>query len=217
MQSAELNYDIHDKEMLAIISALEEWRPELVGLQREDRFKILSDHRALEYFMTSKKLNARQARWCEFLHDYFFVLKYRPGRVNVLADTLTRREGAVVERNLDHRHQTLLPQEVLDTEIVEELGLSTVAAIETSVDILSRVTLANREAALLEKWEVVASERKDWSISNGRLLYQDRLYVPDDGDLRARLLDVIHRQPSTAHPGKNKMRILVKERFYWDT
>jgi hypothetical protein len=90
MVSAELNYDIHDKEMLAIIRALEEWRPELVGLQREDRFEILSDHKALEYFMTSKKLNARQARWCEFLHDYYFVLKYRPGRVNVLADTLTR-------------------------------------------------------------------------------------------------------------------------------
>jgi hypothetical protein len=59
MSSAELNYDIHDKEMLAIIKSLEEWRPELVRLQREDRFEILSDHRALEYFMTTKKLNAR--------------------------------------------------------------------------------------------------------------------------------------------------------------
>jgi transposase InsO family protein len=217
MQPAELNYDIHDKEMLAIIRALEEWRPELVGLQREDRFEILSDHRALEYFMTSKKLNARQARWCEFLHDYFFVLKYRPGRVNVLADTLTRREGAVSEKNLDHRHQTMLPREVLDNEIVEDLGLSSVAAMNPSVDILSRVTLANREAAVSKEWESIVAKQKDWSVSNGRLLYQDRLYVPDDGDLRARLLDEIHRQPSTAHPGKNKMRILVKERFYWDT
>lgn len=102
MSVTELNYDIHDKEMLAIIRALEEWRLELVGLQREDWFEILSDHRALEYFMITKKLNARQARWCEFLHDYYFILKYCPGRTNVLADILTRRNGAVLEKDLDY-------------------------------------------------------------------------------------------------------------------
>jgi hypothetical protein len=62
MQPPELNYDIHDKEMLAIIRALEEWRAELEGLQTELLFLIYSDHRALEYFMTTKKLSARQAR-----------------------------------------------------------------------------------------------------------------------------------------------------------
>jgi hypothetical protein len=61
MQPAEMNYDIHDKEMLAIILSLEEWRAELKGLQRT-LFTIYSDYRALEYFMTTKKLSARQAR-----------------------------------------------------------------------------------------------------------------------------------------------------------
>jgi hypothetical protein len=60
MSSPEQNYEIHDKEMLAIIRALEEWRAELEGLQRKERFDILTDHKALEYFMTTKKLNARQ-------------------------------------------------------------------------------------------------------------------------------------------------------------
>ena len=58
---AECNYGIHDKEMLAIIRALQEWRAELEGLQLRKRFDIYTDHRALEYFMTTKKLNARQA------------------------------------------------------------------------------------------------------------------------------------------------------------
>jgi hypothetical protein len=62
MQPPELNYDIYNKEMLAIIRALEEWRAELEGLQTELLFLIYSDHRALEYFMTTKKLSARQAR-----------------------------------------------------------------------------------------------------------------------------------------------------------
>ena len=61
MQLAKLNYDIHDKEMLAIVRSLEQWRAELEGLQVEDPFSIYSDHRALEYFMTTKKLSARQA------------------------------------------------------------------------------------------------------------------------------------------------------------
>ncbi|KAE8548994.1 hypothetical protein EYB25_009377 [Talaromyces marneffei] len=89
MAPAEHNYHIHDKELLAIIKAFHEWKPELLGLRSEERFEVLSDHRALEYFMTTKALSARQVRWYEFLQEFPFILKYRPGKSNVLADTLT--------------------------------------------------------------------------------------------------------------------------------
>jgi hypothetical protein len=161
MAPAEVNYDIHNKEMLAIIRALEEWRPELVGLQREDRFEILSDHQALEYFMSIKKLNARQAYWCEFLHDYFFILKYRPERVNVLADTLTRREGTVTEKNLNHRHQTLLPREVLDSKIIKKLNSLKVMEIDITIDIISRVVLANHKTVNSGDWASLIAQHKD--------------------------------------------------------
>ena len=59
MNGAEKNYEIHDKKMLAIIRALSEWHAELEDLQREKLFKILIDHRALEYFMSTKNLNVR--------------------------------------------------------------------------------------------------------------------------------------------------------------
>jgi reverse transcriptase-like protein len=58
ISAPELNYEIHDKEMLAIVRALEEWRAELEGLQRGERFDVYTDHRALEHFMTTKRLNA---------------------------------------------------------------------------------------------------------------------------------------------------------------
>jgi hypothetical protein len=77
MLPAECNYSIHDKEMLAIIRALEMWRPELEGLQTEERFDIVTDHRALEYFMTTKMLNSRQAKWAEFLTRFHFLIRYR--------------------------------------------------------------------------------------------------------------------------------------------
>ena len=79
MSTSEVNYEIHDKEMLAVIRALEEWRAELEGLQRKERFEILTDHRALEYFMTTKKLNARQARWAEFLSRFYFLIHIAQG------------------------------------------------------------------------------------------------------------------------------------------
>ena len=65
MIPAQLNYFIHDKELLAIVRALEEWEPELLSLQ--EPFVVVTDHRALEYFMKKQKLNARQVRWAEYL------------------------------------------------------------------------------------------------------------------------------------------------------
>jgi RNase H-like domain found in reverse transcriptase len=72
MAPAECNYGIHDKEMLAIIRALQEYIADLEGLQREERFDIFTDHRVLEYFMTSKALNSRQANWSEYLFRFHF-------------------------------------------------------------------------------------------------------------------------------------------------
>ena len=60
MIPTELNYFIHDKELLAIIRALEEWEPELPSLQ--EPFAVVTDHRTVEYFMTKQKLNVRQVR-----------------------------------------------------------------------------------------------------------------------------------------------------------
>jgi hypothetical protein len=75
MQLAELNYNIHNKEMFAIVLSLEKWCAELEGAQRT-LFLVYSDYRALEYFMTTKKLSARQARWAEYLSRYHFKLVY---------------------------------------------------------------------------------------------------------------------------------------------
>ena len=62
MQLAQLNYNIHDKEMLAIILAFEQWQAKLEGIQTDNPFLVYSNYRALEYFITTKKLLARQAR-----------------------------------------------------------------------------------------------------------------------------------------------------------
>jgi len=92
---AECNYDIYDKELMAIIKALEEWRPECEGAAHP--LQLITDHKNLEYFMTKKLLNRRQARWSEFLTRFDYKIVYRPGKSNGKADALTRRPGDLPE------------------------------------------------------------------------------------------------------------------------
>jgi hypothetical protein len=73
---AECNYEIYDKELLAIVRAFDEWRPHLEGSSHP--IQVLSDHKNLEYFRTTKLPNRRQARWSEFLARFDFKIVYRP-------------------------------------------------------------------------------------------------------------------------------------------
>jgi hypothetical protein len=103
MKGAELNYPIYDKELMAIIRAFEEWRPELAGT--EDPIEVFSDHRTLQWFMTTKQLSRRQARWAEFLSEFNFIIKYRPGKQGTKPDSLTRRTGDIPDGVDDDRIQ----------------------------------------------------------------------------------------------------------------
>ena len=86
---AECNYDIHDKELLAIIRCLNEWRGELMGLQQV--FIILTDHKNLQYFMTSRKLTERQVRWSQTPSQFNFRIQYRSGKQAGRPDAFSRR------------------------------------------------------------------------------------------------------------------------------
>jgi len=85
----EQNYEIHNKEMLAVIRCLEAWRHYLKGAKL--KFEIWTDHKNLQYFMTSQKLNRRQARWALYLLQFNFMLKHVPGKSMEKADGLSRR------------------------------------------------------------------------------------------------------------------------------
>src|SRR5438552_14276573 len=82
----QLNYSVHDKEMCAIMHALDRWRPFLLGRH----FKVYTDHRSLVYFKTQPNLSQRQLRWMERAADYDCEILYKPGKENVVADALSR-------------------------------------------------------------------------------------------------------------------------------
>lgn len=88
----EERYDVHDKELLAIVAALEHWRHYAEGCSE---LTIYTDHKNLTYFTTTKQLNRRQVRWSELLGQYKFKIVYTPGKENGRADALSRRHDVV--------------------------------------------------------------------------------------------------------------------------
>src|SRR5467141_4659861 len=90
MQPAELNYEIYYKELLAIFEAFRQWRNYLEGSAHV--VLILSDHKNLEYFATTKQLTHCQVRWSEYLSGFNYLIRYCAGRLGTKPDALTCRE-----------------------------------------------------------------------------------------------------------------------------
>ncbi|GKB43007.1 putative reverse transcriptase domain-containing protein [Tanacetum coccineum] len=84
----EKNYKTHDLELGAVVFALKMWRHYLY----ETRCTVFTDHESLQHILDQKELNMRQRRWLELLSDYDCDIRYHPGKANVVADALSRKE-----------------------------------------------------------------------------------------------------------------------------
>jgi len=132
----EQNHEIYDKEMLAIIRALEKWRHFLE--EATHLVEIWTDYKNLEYFMTAKKLNRRQARWSLHLAKFDFLLHYCPRHTMGKPDALSRRanhgNGASNNENV-----VLLRPEFLVVRALEGVELT-----DIEQKILSDICKGNR-------------------------------------------------------------------------
>jgi hypothetical protein len=88
---AEKNYEIFNKELLAIVAAFKEWRQYLEGNPHRLTAIVYTDHRNLESFMTTKELTQRQVRWAETMGAFDFEIIFRPGQQATKPDALSRR------------------------------------------------------------------------------------------------------------------------------
>uniref|UniRef100_A0A3B3SBH5 Gypsy retrotransposon integrase-like protein 1 n=1 Tax=Paramormyrops kingsleyae TaxID=1676925 RepID=A0A3B3SBH5_9TELE len=176
LSSAERNYDVGDRELLAMKLALEEWRHWLEGARHP--FLVLTDHRNLEYLQSAKRLSARQARWAHWFSRFSFRVSYLPGEKNRKADALSRQYD---------------PPENEDR---------TVPILDPSC-FVSSITWGLEERIRLENENGVAP-----SGCPPGLRYVSRAH-------RLPLLNWIHSQPGTGHPGVSATQRLVSRRYWW--
>jgi len=217
LSSIERNYEIHDKEMLAIIRALEEWRHFLEGATYP--VEIWTDHKNLEYFMTAKKLNHRQARWSLHLARFNFLLHHCPRRTMGKPDALSRRadhgNGASDNKNI-----VLLRLEFLVVHALEGVELT---GIEQKI--LSDIRKGNRDGDQEELITKVARELRrsangtvhslEWSNIDGLLRFREKIYVLWSPDLCRQIVALCHDTQIAGHPGRWKTLELVSRNYWW--
>jgi len=218
LNETERNYEIHDKEMLAIIRCLEAWRHFLEGAK--SKFKVWTDHKNLEYFMSNQKLNRRQARWALYLSRFDFVLKHISGSKMGKADGLSRRPDWEVGVEKDNEKQTLVKKEWLDVKRIR----ITEVVIE-GVDLMDKVRKCEaRDDEVVKAVEemkragVKMLRDEEWRQEDGLMLKEGKVYVPKDEKLRAEVIRLHHDTPMGGHGGHGgqwKMAELVTRNFWW--
>jgi transposase InsO family protein len=204
---AELNYDIHDKELLAIVTAFRVWRPYLEGAKHT--IIVKTDHKNLTYFTTTKELTRRQARWSETLSQYDFKIIHCKGSENGQADALSRRpdyeiqgktvEPAILKKaengSIIYNHHTL----AATTEIIQH-------------PIVTRLIEATRIDPTIQ--EIIKDHNDKITIDNTGLVYfHGLIYVPRD--LRDEIIKLHHDTPLYGHMGTEKTMEHVSRNYYF--
>lgn len=226
MLPAECNYEIYDKELLAIVHAFETWTAELGSVEAPTL--ILTDHKNLEHFTTTKKLNRRQVRWNELLADYNFKIVFRPGKKGGKPDALTRISRDKPTDNNDdrniHQHQTLLKP----FQILRHINVSPVVELDTPKSV-SIVTPS------LNNWNKYCDEdrycqeirsaiknptitRTDIELPNCALTkysftFRGKEYIPIL--LREVILKELHESPLFGHRGAASLYSTVTRQYWW--
>jgi hypothetical protein len=211
---AEINYQIYDKELLAIVAAFTHWRHYLEFSQHTTI--VITDHKNLEYFNTTRNLSRRQVRWSEILSDYNFIIQYRSGKANGAADALSRRDNPLEEGAA----AKTTPMTLLDSKIFVNNIVGTTMEPSDQGIISGIKSLVPQDHWLGPIHEALTKNQdnewlKDFSLVDGLVLYKGLICVPNDETIKQSILEEYHDLPAAGHFGVAKTFELVTRNFHW--
>ncbi|GJZ68781.1 putative reverse transcriptase domain-containing protein [Tanacetum coccineum] len=191
----EKNYTTHDLEFGAVMFTLKIWRHYLYGT----KCTAFTDHKSLQHILDQKELNMRQRRWLELLSDYDCEIRYHPGKANVVADALSRKERIkplrvrvlVMTIGLD------LPKQILNAQTEEQ----------------KPENLKNEDVRGMIRKDI--PKEKLEPRTDGTLCLNSRSWLPGYGDLRTVIMHESHKSKYSIHPGSDKMYQDMKKLYWW--
>ena len=207
---AQRNYDTANKELLAIVESLKHWRMYLEGTT--EAVEVYTDHKNLERWKEAETFNRRHARWHTELASYNFNIHYRPGKMSTKPDALSRR----------HDHNDIPnPKQVM---IAAERFIGFKA--DTQLDIITAIQEGQQEDESLQTLIYSTKEKENlpptvkkqfnkYQWEENLLWYEGRIVVPDDKDIKLRLLEMHHDNPVAGHQGQARTLELLSRRYYW--
>ncbi|KAK3010615.1 hypothetical protein RJ639_010791 [Escallonia herrerae] len=195
LNEAERRYTTHEKELLAVVHCLRIWRHYLLG----SSFIVRTDNTAVSHFLSQSKLTSKQARWQELLAEFNFMLEYRTGSTNSVADALSRRaeldQVALMAMNAIVR---------ADSRVAINIGKKIKKA-------LTRDPVAQQLLKLIESGKT----RQFWQEDGLLMTKGRRVYVPRVDDLRRTLIREYHDTLWAGHAGGERTLALLQQGYYW--
>ena len=213
LNETEYNYEIHDKEMLGVIRCLKAWQHFLEGTRM--KFEIWTDHKNLEYFMSSQNLNHRQARWALYLSRFDVILKHIPGSKMGKADRLSRRSNWEKGVEGDNKERTLLIPEWVRSIQAGEVIMEGIDILEKIKKLEARDDEVIKAVEEMKKAGVKMLRDKEWREEGGLMLKEKKVYVPKDEALRVEIIRLYHNMPMGGHGGQWKTAEMVTRNFWW--
>ncbi|GKA38575.1 reverse transcriptase domain-containing protein [Tanacetum coccineum] len=183
------NYTTHDLELGAVVFALKTWRHYLYGTKSV----IYTDHKSLQHIFDQKELNTHQRRWIEFFSDYECEIRYHPGKANVVADTLSRKER-------------LKPRRVREMVMTIQTRMREKIQAAQSQALKQKNILAESLHGLDQQIEKKEGES---------LYFMDRIWVPLVGGVRTVIMDEAHKSKYSVHPRADKMYHDLRYMYWW--
>ena len=196
---AQRNYEIYDRELLAIIRALEEWRHYIQGSPHT--MIVFSNHKNLTYFQEARKLNRRQARWSLYLSEFDVKLVHIAGTKIIQSDALSRQPDFTPKEDTDNKDIMMLPDALFVNLINTELQERILNCEKLDSDAMEVLKILLEEGPM-----TIQNQLLDWTVEcvEGRqvLFYRGKNYIPKDEELRWDIAKMFHDHPTAGHPGE---------------
>jgi RNase H-like domain found in reverse transcriptase/Integrase zinc binding domain len=205
------NYDTGDRELLAIVRALKEWRH---YIQRSGHTTIvLSDHDNLRHFKVPQTIGRQMARWTLYLSKFDIKQVHIPGKKNIQADSLLWRPD-LCPQGTDNADVIVLPEHLfinlINMELQKKIANAKNIDYNAAEAIKELLQQGPKEAKKdLMDWEVEEFEGKKV------LFYKGKNYIPIDAELRRKIVQRYHDHLTARHPGELQTFNAVKEHYWW--